>query len=146
MLYCIADVELSPEGYHILSAMQEVIFDAFYRLLSRHHDNPDRMLSRVISIILSLLSVAKGWTESEKDLMKRYDDITFPQTLRYIYDVWPWTVGVVWCHCIPGPVSLVCVVKVMAHCCTDIARYAGQWLAVHCLQIVGYIWLYYPSK
>ena len=78
---------MSPEGYHTLTAMQEVIFDAFYRVITRNHDNPDRFLSRVISALLHLLSVSKEWTDAEKEFLTRYEDIAFPQTLRYIYDV-----------------------------------------------------------
>ena len=78
-------MSLSPEGCRILLAMQEVIFDAFYQLLSRNHDNHNHFLTRIIRVVLKIKQTSVEMVENDKEIMSQYPDVELLPTLKAVW-------------------------------------------------------------
>lgn len=80
-----SDADLSAEGELIRSGMKDGLFDAFYQVVKRNHDNPERFLSRAISVMCSIITVADYWWGSEGCIFERYKSVKMPPIVMSLY-------------------------------------------------------------
>lgn len=86
MYFIFTDADLSKEGQSIRSAMEEGLFDAFYRVVKQNHDEHGQFLSRAINVMCQMTSVAYAWWNDESDAFDIFTDLHYPPVIIGLYN------------------------------------------------------------
>ena len=77
---------MSKEGQSIRAAMEEGLFDAFYRVVKQNHDDHEQFLSRVINVMCQMTTIAYRWWNTEYGQFDFFKDFQYPPVITKLYN------------------------------------------------------------